>query len=1105
MLRRSILTLSRTLFRKNRVFVAFSSEFKSLAEAIDDQLENDNMADEVEAEQSDKQREHTELELSLNVTPKEFEEIKKELCGHTAIESLRTIYASLKEIDKTNDFETESRANHLLLEALVVLQTVDSASVQTTASHIWEPLSVLLEQFKVFLKKNEPRCYNFSYFTLSFLRFYLLTGGVQSQFELATQFKNLLSFHVQNLDFIDYSQLISLADEVNSLKAENELFINLIRQTQMDWHLQGVINNFWDNYKLARKSIVETTDTGELLKIAIHFHQNDEFPPVRYVINPKEKTVAVSEMIWTWSKPPTKPQMIHIAKQNGIVLSALSAMKSATLPTKFHKEIVTINFELANFIKKLKSDCKDLLLPNPSLMLRFAASLPALNNLSQLNNEYDLENAIQHNFENTIQNMPKMSPVDIYFSVSAFYQMLESRTTIDRRIKQFQLSLIENFTQSLINSLSGWQTLSSLDFKIIAQIIILLVSNKHDQATNMLLNRTKAAKLFSQLKLRLQEIDGESCYRLLKSISPKNEFLLSKGYKVSELQEFMAKLCERILSSGMQLSASEYLIVAIAYQLSEEFIQTSVNQEIVKKYSKVETLEESINAFTFWRVFMIYSSEGQIMHEAASLKRLQMSIKTQEIVSNFLTQNRNNIDEIARVIRQLGKLQLDCRFNVPSNRKNALFRLKSTKRHVERLIYDFGEMTLENTASPHFGLLNNNLDAVLELTEKITIITSTYNLLCSRPILDNVIAVWEKRKDEFTVNHMNLFLATFFDSSIMPSMRPHMIAIVQWMLNFVAECAQNEALFVSKIGRNEHLLARTVRFMFPEVNYQPAMMAIVELFSNEKVLKRDSLVNTCLRFLLFFIEGNKKVVQSLLPRVFYYVDQLIASDIMEKSKLKMIKTAYIYLLAARAYHPEFAPVTKSTINRIEELFNQSQNYRSVIESKFGWESNSQIQTELMLKRNNIPFEKEKLIAITRVDFFIPPGIVLEILGESHFFNKEIDMYSKIKRKIFISIGYRTLYVTDAFLKSFENKSKLMHSINKIRLEQLEAKGMKVDNELRETVAKGEAAKAETEKEAAASAKRNASSQLETAAKTKPQDSKEEVKLGKSRLFSNFKK
>lgn len=1101
MLKRSLLTLSHRLFRNRQVLARFNSDFKDFTETMEDQLENESIIARLEAEAIEKKREHTELELSMNLTPIEFEEIKKELSEHTAVENLRAISVSLQEIKKENDFETENRINHLLLEALVVLQQIDSKNLKLIASDIWESTYALLEQYKKFLKRSHPKYFNFSYFTLSFLRFYLLSNGIESNFELATLFKNLLTIHVQNMDFIDYSQLISIADEIRELNAENNLFVNLLSQTQIEWHLRGTIDNFFEHFKTLQKSTIETINETELLKIGIHLHQNSEFPPIKYVIKPQENCVSVAEITLGWDKQQNKTKMMQIAKLYGFVLSALSALKAASQPTKFHNYIVALNLDIAKFINSLKSDCKEVLFQSPSLMLRFAATLSSLNKISQLNNNNDIEIEIQKMFEVTSQKMLDMKLSDLYLQLCTYYQMFESRTTVDRRILQLQLDSIAAFQQSFLNTWSARKNLSDFDFKVMTQIMILLVSNKHELPASGSFNREGIKRICTILKPLYQEIEIESCYRLLLNLIPKNEFLIFKECKVPPLQELIARLVERVMTSKMPLTQSEYLKIASAYMLCEAYCQSSVIQEFISQYSKVETLDQAMDAFTFWRVFMIYSSEGQVMHQAGNLKRLQMSLKTQEIVSKFLAENKNKINKITTVIQKLWKLHFDCRFNVPNSQKNSLFRLKSTKRHVERIIYDFGEMTIENPNSPFYGLLNDDLDAVLELTRTITVITSTYNLLCSRAILDNVYNVWQKRKNEFTMNHIDLFLGTFFDSTVMPSMRPYMISIVQWTLDIITENAQSESLFMSKFGRNDYSLTKVLRFIFPEVNYQPAMMAMVELFLKEKIRKKDTLLSTCLRFLMYFIEGNKAVVQSLLPRVFFYVDQLIASDLMEKNRNKMIRIAYIYLLAARAYHPEFAAAVKPTVDKIEETFNRSKEYRQFAGVKVTWESNSQLQTELLLKRNDIPFEKEKLIAITRVDFFIPPSIVLEVLGESHFFNKELDAYSKIKRKIFISIGYRTLYVTDAFLKTFENKAKLLHSINKIRLEQLEARGMKVDPELRQAVAKGQMAKAESEREAEEEAKRKAKSQQEETDKSE-QEKQKAVKLGKSKLFSH---
>ena len=95
-----------------------------------------------------------------------------------------------------------------------------------------------------------------------------------------------------------------------------------------------------------------------------------------------------------------------------------------------------------------------------------------------------------------------------------------------------------------------------------------------------------------------------------------------------------------------------------------------------------------------------------------------------------------------------------------------------------------------------------------------------------------------------------------------------------------------------------------------------------------------------------------------------------------------------------------------------------------------YQSNIQIQIGSLFNRLGIEHEPEKFVLFGKVDFFIKPNIILEVLGNCHFYKGQLDNVSKYKKKAYQALGYRTFYCTDSFLKQHDNKLKLIRGIQK---------------------------------------------------------------------------
>ena len=117
---------------------------------------------------------------------------------------------------------------------------------------------------------------------------------------------------------------------------------------------------------------------------------------------------------------------------------------------------------------------------------------------------------------------------------------------------------------------------------------------------------------------------------------------------------------------------------------------------------------------------------------------------------------------------------------------------------------------------------------------------------------------------------------------------------------------------------------------------------------------------------------------------------LFNNSIENIARDRFIRNSYLFALTWQAYHPKEAGQVDYIVNACRNEMNENENMKIMQSEHNSMESNSQMQTELLLKRVGVEFEKERFLHVTKVDFYIKPKIVLEIVGEGHFFNNEID-------------------------------------------------------------------------------------------------------------------
>ena len=894
------------------------------------------------------------------------------------------------------------------------------------------------ENFVKFLKKygrvlssEEFLLTNMSKFTLFFMYRWLLTNPVKSS-PIKHGFLEIFKIHSDENHLFDYYPLCLMYLKFSGDKNAEEFLSEVLVNIKLKQVLKRKIDNVVEESRF-RENLSFPNITCSNMKFLPNINSPDKllflsnFTTLE--INHETFSVQIQELSITFDKDANWNQVFDSINLLFFYFSFLEIGKFSEIVNKLPFEIKTVYNLVEISSRAVNSALIYLSREIISVALRILKTISD----GSFPTQHIFRTSFSQNAYHLFLSHPKNVSYSFFSNTLDLQRMLEANSfkmeiQASRKLTDVRMSVLLN------EFLKYYKTNPPKSEADIFGAFNAATSFLNPLLSHFLNIRLNASIIHELLKVVQSTLNTSSIYlvvRLLTYLGRIAERCLTLSYKLEDLQLIIAEVVKRLLEDHPKLEIKALMSVAVAYQFAKEHKNYLVNKNLISKFSTYKNIDELLDCFEFWNAYMIHNSEGDIMQEAASLKRLQLSIDSKMLVTEFIKSK----ESLVSLINRLDVLYNNTRYGIPTSDKRAVFRLKSTKRYVERLIFDFGVDLFQNQVIDPETVTDKEMETFLKLAKSCASVGANYNLHCSSFIINFVVKLFEVNANWTTQRHMCTILSIFFDSNVPSHLQSHLAKTVQFYLDTVRKILIEPKALTFKPFLSVHNVNKVFKHTFSEVDYMPVFHDVLSNY-----LRINSAFNLvqyifCLRFLLYFVEKQAVFISTILEKFQFDFRTLFSNSMDAFSRDKFIRCSYLFGLTWQAYHPKESGKVDYVVCTCRDEMNWSENMKIMQKEQNSMESNSQMQTELLFKRVGLEFEKERFLHVTKVDFYIKPKIVLEIVGEGHFFNNEIDNYSKIKKKIFLMLGYRCLYVSDGFLKNFENKNKLVESIKKIVAEQ----------------------------------------------------------------------
>lgn len=897
----------------------------------------------------------------------------------------------------------------------------------------FQSFEIFLKNYLLFLKKHDIFAENPCRFSLFILGKYLNSNTFDAKSQTSILFVDIFDTHLKNNHFFDFLSFLTLSSKFNSKKPQYALVSEIFKMYKLNdvfsSILEGFDTKFWfDVNEIDRQAFEEIPNHKSLESITYFQH---------HFIDLTKSNLNLGGLTFLFKNCFEKEHFYTLRDKLSCLLNFLNYPRHLSNIGSSNYDIHSVNAFLRNNIDSLLTTILPIIQRSLILIYLFVKSRVRSNLLARKDLE---ERALTSCYQKTVflfDSEKSPSYMQFYLHIqtllliesSVGYFMGGEKNPVKQRLNQTLVKFTGFHKQNPPNT--------DQEIELIIKIVILQFEFVSKIGVYIRPIQNQITPFISILQKYHMNQSETVTKQIINSIYDLNEKFQLENLKVQNWEELIAVCCKNTIEQFPNLEKPIFSKLGIIYQFGGEHKNSNLNREFIQKFAFADNLEDVFSSFAFWNTFMVQNSESKIMQEASNLKRLQLSIDSKQLVNDYLEQLNDDFANFSMIITKLDSLYQQSRYGYLCSDKRLIYRLKSTKRYVERIIYEFGNIVFEDQSGKYIGFLSNNLEIILRLAKLASSVSANYNLHSSKNMMTQIYQAFQSNKENIRPKQFDIMTSIFMEHNIHSSLLPMMEELSIFYINKVLQTISSDTVKKQKVFFNPYLLTKCLKFTIRDFDYLPFLRTIVDFY-----LKLDSKNNIdiyfyCLRVFCYLIELNEPLITSILEKSNFDFTILNKDKLGVIVKAKFIKTSYLFALCVKANHPKLTDKVQNIINNCAKELSENEEIKNFNESVVSMESNSQLQTEILLARMGIEFEKEKFMFFTKVDFFIKPKIILEIVGDVHFFNSTIDNYSKIKKKIFVSEGYRALYVTDSFLKNFENKNKLIESIQKIRDSQKE--------------------------------------------------------------------
>ena len=488
----------------------------------------------------------------------------------------------------------------------------------------------------------------------------------------------------------------------------------------------------------------------------------------------------------------------------------------------------------------------------------------------------------------------------------------------------------------------------------------------------------------------------------------------------------MIELIETSLSTNFLsgLPIDQWSEIGCIYLRHSIVHQRDILKRLVSEMSGTPTeFTAFIRTVEFWNHFMIYATESDVTLFASSLRRIQVNIDFGAILSTIDFGTADNASAMLEIFRRTyatykQALNAD---DVPD--RKAIYRLKSNKRLIEQFLLELSGQYTSATLD-HKVESVAQMDLIIQLVKINNEISSGYSIPLNAKVVDLLQRSVRDFKDSLTDLQLN-YLLQMITSNIIDEKWDDLLGEIGELIIRRLEGTSDPAWILA----NNRLFIRIAKHFYKKVNYDRMLDLLEAKIPGVIKAKRSNNYILMIFVNLFDKVVDRPALMSLIVREIGYESANIKFEesIRNVNKLNYLLSLCFMIVnnkSLAAHHP----VVQAMIDKLNDprfIKYLDGGHRTKV-----YESFIQRQIYSLFQRLGLSFTPEKKVGFTHVDIFIEPNIIVEILGDCHFYFGEIDNYSKVKKTYFNMMGYKTFYCTDGFLKVQENKARLLTSIQK---------------------------------------------------------------------------
>lgn len=496
------------------------------------------------------------------------------------------------------------------------------------------------------------------------------------------------------------------------------------------------------------------------------------------------------------------------------------------------------------------------------------------------------------------------------------------------------------------------------------------------------------------------------------------------------LQNFESML-RPLTQEALENPASKPLHLCCAYTMLKEHKDSRILTSICQRFSQKTTdLFDFVSQIELWNFFLTYCSEIEVTTHGTHLRRMQLAANIPELLAPYDISTMP-YDTISQTLRWLMVLYHFNQEGTHADRK-IIYRLKSNKRTIEQISFELSSRLCAQILERGQQESSLGFDLIIKMVAFTNKITCGYSVTMNSQFIDALANNWDANVDRLSFGDFKEIIDSISSNIVTDNFNRLIQKIYSSYMARIDKIFKVKATNITAKNFNFNVLVKLTKHIYDGVDYSILFgLAKTQLQSVDPIYE-SALYLTSLN-VIQNLWSQFDIDQDILNSIYSCSERLLRGEkphVYQHFRLVMRMILVNSVISDdprfRAHHKQAAENSKKLI----ELLESTQNFNTMQQTLKVYQSNIQIQIGSLFNRLGIEHEPEKFVLFGKVDFFIRPNIILEVLGNCHFYKGQLDNVSKYKKKAYQALGYRTFYCTDSFLKQHDNKLKLIRGIQK---------------------------------------------------------------------------